>query len=233
MTEMSDSQFEAQIRTSIRRGVDHASVPSGLRFAVFSIPDAEPATTDMRGSRRLFIVLAVGILMILAASGVIAVGSGLIRLPWPDVLDPDGGVTTIFRDLGLSSVTVSSSDHGSDVGGEELIAELGVVPQPDGSILVARISGASLVLTRLDELGRIDGTFGTDGRIQVQHGWDPIVRALATQPDGSVVVLSEEGAGQFVITKYLADGEVDARFGDGAVNFTQSGEGTAIGAAIS
>ena len=232
MTEMTDSQFEAHIRTSIRRRVGDASVPSGLRYAVFAIPDAQPAPTDMPGSRRLLIVLAVGMLMILAASGVIAVGSGLIRLPWPDVSDPDGGATTIFRDLGLASVTVSSSDHGGDVGGEELIAELGVVPQSDGSILVARITGASLVLTRLDALGRIDGTFGADGRMQVRHGWDPIVRAFATQADGSVVVLSEEGLGQFVITKYLADGEVDARFGDGAVNFRQSGEGTAIGAAI-
>ena len=92
MTNTNDSQFEARLRTLYRQRIDRAAVPSGLQFGVLSIPESEPVTHRFFGSRRLLVLAMVGLLAALTVSGVIAIGSGLIRLPWlPDIPGPDLG----------------------------------------------------------------------------------------------------------------------------------------------
>lgn len=85
----------------------------------------------------------------------------------------------------------------------------GIALQSDGKILVAGSSDGAGALIRLSASGQLDSSFSSDGRVFLQGSWTG-KDALALQPDGSVVVVTDQG-----ISRYLADGTPDSAFYSG------------------
>lgn len=190
MTNMNDSQFEARLRTLFREGIDRAAVPSGLQYSILSIPDSEPAARGLLGSRKLLVLAVVGLLAALTVSGVIAIGSGLIRLPWlPDPPGPDLGVQTTCGDfvedgfvfkLRLQENLVTLDEDGRLISGPGLAESMDVAMNvrrmtPDGVALVAAAIEDTDVATHCGDTVYVDGDDGwLDARTSqgpVSIGW--------------------------------------------------------------
>jgi uncharacterized delta-60 repeat protein len=105
---------------------------------------------------------------------------------------------------------------------------MNAVVQQDGKIVVLGATGSSqnsnsAKLVRFTQAGALDATFGGTGTIAVSTG-SPY--ALVQQPDGKLVVatMGQFGASPLVISRYAADGTVDATFGTaGATSITVGG----------
>lgn len=99
-----------------------------------------------------------------------------------------------------------------------------VAVQADGKVLTAGTTaiatGTVVALTRHLRDGGLDATFGTGGKVITQVGArGDSARAIAVQPDGRIVVAGwtdQSGIdANFLVLRYLADGTLDAGFGDG------------------
>ncbi|MGH9042244.1 MAG: hypothetical protein ACRDZ3_18650, partial [Acidimicrobiia bacterium] len=112
--------------------------------------------------------------------------------------------------------------------------------QPDGSIVVGGVSdrggSKNLALARYLPNGSLDATFGDDGLVTGERRplTADIVRALAIEPDGRIVVAgvtyedkaSVDPHGDFIVARYLPDGSADPTFGVGGVVTTAFSEGS-------
>jgi len=110
------------------------------------------------------------------------------------------------------------------------------VIQPDGRIVFVGdgfIAGvATITVVRLEADGALDTSFGSGGVVTVPvggSGYD-IARAVALQPDGRILVAGGVDAtpgslttGDAVVLRLLADGSLDASFGNGGVVQTSFG----------
>jgi uncharacterized delta-60 repeat protein len=88
-----------------------------------------------------------------------------------------------------------------------------------------------MVLARYLDNGRLDRSFGGDGQVRLQAaGLHTGAKALAAQWDGKVVAAGwteVDGEYDVALARFLADGKVDATFGDAGVvlaGFRSSGE---------
>ena len=105
-------------------------------------------------------------------------------------------------------------------GADDRVAAIAV--QPDGRLLAAgyaRVDGVSrIALARYLPGGVLDPTFSGDGRaISLIGAWSA-ANAVALQDDGKIVVAgtaadTSDGAGQFALVRFLADGRPDPTFG--------------------
>jgi uncharacterized delta-60 repeat protein len=107
--------------------------------------------------------------------------------------------------------------------------------QADGKILAG---GTSRCLGRFCEYGalerfgtdgKLDPSFGTEGRVGGEAAALSEIRALAVQPDGKILaggVVAASGApgeargGEFAVARFLPDGTLDASFGEAGVATT-------------
>lgn len=129
----------------------------------------------------------------------------------------DGSLDTSFGDDGILRNKTSFWDEAADV-----------VVQPDGKIMVVGFTlheggvlnsvPDSLTIERYNVDGSYDATFGTDGRVQT-----PLMapgRAIALQPDGSIVIAGVEQSGaspDYAIARFTPSGELDTNFGTGGL----------------
>ena len=101
---------------------------------------------------------------------------------------------------------------------------LGTVAAAAVALLVA--GGATTVVVAADEY--LDGTFGTGGRVITEVGSGGLAfgaLAVVQQPDGMLVAAGQSGS-DFLLTRYLPDGSLDATFGtDGFVTTDFGGGG--------
>ena len=109
---------------------------------------------------------------------------------------------------------------------------------PDGKILVAGVSNVSgskdFALARFNPDGTLDTGFGRGGLVteRTRSLTADIIRGLAVQPDGRIVVAGvsyDDVAtlgpnGDFMVARYLPDGQSDLTFGLGGVMTTDFGE---------
>ncbi|HEX6401320.1 MAG TPA: delta-60 repeat domain-containing protein [Actinomycetota bacterium] len=144
-------------------------------------------------------------------------------------LDPDGSLDTSFGGDGRVTTSVGPGADSAQA----------VAIQPDGKIVVA---GESWTLSGFDGIdvvryeadGQVDLAFGTDGVATVEFtegsdGAGDMVRAVAIQSDGKIVVAGDAGGhaeytSGFGLARFDADGTLDATFhGDGKIvtNFTR------------
>lgn len=71
--------------------------------------------------------------------------------------------------------------------------------------------------------GSLDGSFGTDGRVDLPAALDqPFTQTLLALPDGRFVVTGASGGRQFA-AGFLADGTVDLGFGEGGITIVDFG----------
>jgi uncharacterized delta-60 repeat protein len=98
-------------------------------------------------------------------------------------------------------------------------------------------AGGRFALARYESDGRLDTSFGGDGRVLTNFtSGDDHARGVAIQPNGRIVVAGGAGraGGRFALARYESDGGLDASFGgDGKVltNFAR-GLDVALGIAI-
>ncbi|HET9773168.1 MAG TPA: hypothetical protein VFS16_19905, partial [Acidimicrobiia bacterium] len=106
--------------------------------------------------------------------------------------------------------------------------------QPDGKIVVAGVSDASgskdFALARVGPNGALDANFGRGGLVTGQ--WRSlsadIIRSIGIQPDGKIVVagvtyddvVTPSPHGDFMVARFLPDGQPDFGFGIGGVMTT-------------
>lgn len=107
-------------------------------------------------------------------------------------------------------------------------AAWGIAIQPDGNIVAAGDAGlgsgdSMFALARYKANGKLDRTFGGDGRVttQLTDGDDPVA-AMVLQPNGRIVVAGGAdyavGRGEVALVRYRSRGKLDRTFGrDGKV----------------
>jgi uncharacterized delta-60 repeat protein len=98
-----------------------------------------------------------------------------------------------------------------------------VVIQPDGKIVVAGGTTTGFALARYNSNGTLDTSFGSGGEVLTSLGqWTSHANALLLQPDGKLIVVGEtptSSAGDSIweMGRYIADGSLDATFGNGGI----------------
>ncbi len=93
-----------------------------------------------------------------------------------------------------------------------------VVVQRDGKIIAAGAGNGDFALVRLTGRGRLDRTFGRNGRVVTDFqggisGGD-YATAVAVQPDGKIVAVGRSDL-DLALARYLPDGRLDRSFGSG------------------
>ena len=110
-------------------------------------------------------------------------------------------------------------------------AQAGVL-QPDGKIVAGggrfTSSGPDFALVRYLTDGTPDASFGTGGLVITPMTPPAEVYSMALQPDGKIVAAGTDWTNATVITRYEADGTLDATFGTGGVVVTTIGPGTGV-----
>jgi uncharacterized delta-60 repeat protein len=110
----------------------------------------------------------------------------------------------------------------------------GVAIQGDGKIVAAGASDAgpnpgNFALTRYHPDGRLDSSFGSDGRVVTDFGANDIAFGVAVQGDGKIVAAGASDAGpnpgNFALARYDTNGGLDASFGSGGRVVTDFGTG--------
>ena len=125
---------------------------------------------------------------------------------------PDGTLDTTFG--GDGRVTTAFEQSGND-GPAQAVAL-----QPDGKIVAAGYTpSVEFALARYLPDGSLDATFGDGGKVTTDIGAllgilgaNARASAVLLQPDGKIVAVG----GNFFV-RYLADGSLDASFGEGGV----------------
>jgi uncharacterized delta-60 repeat protein len=147
---------------------------------------------------------------------------------------PDGSPDSSFSDDGKVTTDLGGSDYGQSV-----------AIQSDGTIVVAGGSdGDNFALARYHANGSLDTSLSGDGTVRTGLGGQT-GRAAAIQADGSIVVVGainivptveyEFPHDDLALTRYTADGALDASFGAGGRQTTDFGFGYAandIGTAV-
>ena len=127
---------------------------------------------------------------------------------------PNGSLDTTFGTRGEVRTAFGS-----------LVAEARAAAiQPDGKIVVAGAlsvggrggTAAGFGLARYEANGSLDTSFGTVGRVTTLIGGGGRASALALQATGKIVAAGSYSGG-FALTRYDADGSLDASFGSGGV----------------
>jgi len=137
---------------------------------------------------------------------------------------------TLDASFGTGGRVITAFGNGADKVHAMLI-------QPDGKILMAGESGqgngTDFAIARYNADGSLDAGFGTGGKVLTpigNTGTRESIYALALQTvDGSPRIVAVGGEGDFIATRYLANGQLDDNFGVGGV--VQHVFGSVIGAA--
>lgn len=86
--------------------------------------------------------------------------------------------------------------------------------------------GGNMFLMKLDSNGNPVTSFGTNGYVTFnkQANWTLVVRSMAVQPDGKIVVGGEYGEGDYssCILRFMPDGQLDSSFGDNGMVINES-----------
>lgn len=148
---------------------------------------------------------------------IVAVGSSFVAPNSSDFAlaryNSDGTPDSSF---GNNGTVTTDFDNGADIAA-------GVAIQSDGKIVVAGQSQVGsetdFVLSRYDTDGTLDTTFGIGGKVRSQlipsgqSAVNTFGKAIAIQVDGKIIVAGFTDS-DFAIARYLADGTLDATFGN-------------------
>ena len=128
----------------------------------------------------------------------------------------DGTPDTTFGGGGLVMTDFGSSAEAAN----------GLVLQPDGKIVVVGVAGfpRGVSVARYNVDGSPDTSFSGDGRASAEIGEGVEPTAVALQADGKIVVAGSIQPGnqdfEFLLTRFTADGSLDAAFGAGGAVVT-------------
>ena len=226
-----DDSFDGDGKLSIAITAYDAAITPGGKIALIGIAGTEARALRLNSNGSLdsewqtdgdvivdFDVLEPPSLSLLADGRVLTVvpkgADCLLRQYWADgYLDTGGRQAAAFDDATFRP------------GSREIAYDLAV--QADGRIVlageVATAAGTErdFALVRFLPDGRLDTSFGVNGRTALSLGNVDIAKAVALQPDGKFVVAGHTGTGNaanFMIARFNADGSVDNTFGFGGFN---------------
>jgi uncharacterized delta-60 repeat protein len=137
-----------------------------------------------------------------------------LRRYWADGEEDSGGKQSAAFD-----------DATFPAGSQEIIDDIAV--QADRKFVVAgyvrnaAFTESDFALARFHPDGRLDNTFGVNGRVAFSFGNDDFAKALKIQPDGKIVVVGYTGTGNamnFLIARFNTNGTLDPSFGFGGFN---------------
>jgi uncharacterized delta-60 repeat protein len=145
----------------------------------------------------------------------------------------DGALDPSFGGDGMVSTSFEAK------GGDAAVA---VAVLPDGRILAAGIAHTNcscerFAVARYQANGRLDRTFGTNGKATLHFRFGGEPSAMAVETDGSIVLAggSVPDVDRFQVARFTADGAVDTTFGGGDGKITTNtgqGEEAATGVAV-
>lgn len=108
--------------------------------------------------------------------------------------------------------------------------------QHDGKIILGGVSNNNFALTRYSENGSLDNSFGENGRVIETRRplTNDIIHSIATQSDGKIIaagvtvdnVVSLNPQGDFIVARYLLNGNPDLSFGIGGIVTTDFNHGS-------
>ncbi|HSI56719.1 MAG TPA: delta-60 repeat domain-containing protein [Ideonella sp.] len=139
----------------------------------------------------------------------------------------DGDLDPAF---GRAGQMMTDFDHSTDIA-------YAVALQADGKIVAAGTtyknndySDEDFAIARYNANGRLDATFGVNGRVTTDFpGLAAVVSAMVVQPDGKILVAG--GAfplftflGDFKLARYNPNGSLDTSFGSGGIVTTRFGD---------
>jgi uncharacterized delta-60 repeat protein len=138
-------------------------------------------------------------------------------------LNTDGSLDDTFGQHGKAIIDLGGSDNG-----------LAVALQPDGKIIVAggTLFGAAqdFGVTRLQQNGSVDTTFGKGGKSVIDFGQSELATAIALQPDGKIILAGNStdamGQSNMLVVRLLGDPPAATAAG-GTGGQTASGSTTA------
>src|SRR6476620_4272911 len=141
---------------------------------------------------------------------------GLLRYNTDGTLDPNFGIG--------GKVLIAGTNAG---------AAFAVAVQTDGKILAAAPANLQLTVFRFNSSGSVDNTFGNNGATAIQPAetfLGPASGGIALQPDGRILVATahNEGGGQRIVARLLANGQLDSTFGSNGVAPTFGGDSVAV-----
>lgn len=156
------------------------------------------------------------------------------------IIQEDGKIIVAGRasniagtDFGLARYNIDGSPDSSFDNDGKVITDFGssesayaTVLLPNGKILVVGISGNSLALARYKVNGKLDKSFGLNGKITTYLGNFANAYAAVIKPNGKIIVAGEIFNGSnndFVLVQYLSNGIVDSSFGTNGKVITDLG----------
>jgi uncharacterized delta-60 repeat protein len=102
-------------------------------------------------------------------------------------------------------------------------AATGVAVQPDGMIVAAGTTidpqhdaGSEFALARYGRNGTLDPQFGNNGKAANSFlGGNDVANGITIQSDAKIVVVGNDGGGNFLLARYNSNGSLDGSFGMG------------------
>jgi uncharacterized delta-60 repeat protein len=134
----------------------------------------------------------------------------------------DGSLDTTFDADGKLTTDLGGDDEGQSV-----------TVQADGKILLSGHSSSNFALARYHSDGRLDTTFGTDGKVTTELGGSDYGYSVTVQADGKILLggsaTDTNGSYNFALARYNSDGSLDTTFSPpentlqqrGAARFTE------------
>ena len=98
-----------------------------------------------------------------------------------------------------------------------IVDGFGLAIDAGGGVTLGRLTPEGVSLVRFDGTGRLDRAYGSAGSVSLGGTWIDSAISVAVEPDGRIVLLRPDGAGDFEVARYRRDGIADATFGAGGV----------------
>jgi uncharacterized delta-60 repeat protein len=135
-----------------------------------------------------------------------------------------GAGSNVFGNLGGKSRV--------NLGGDETVSD-GLV-LPDSEILAVGQTNGRLFVARMDTLGTLDVSFGSNGFQSIDVAPTSGAEAVTLDASGRILVAGfvDDGARAMVVVRFTADGLLDTTFGQGGVVAVRDPDGNSRAAAI-
>jgi uncharacterized delta-60 repeat protein len=118
----------------------------------------------------------------------------------------------------------------TDFGGSSIDICFGMTLQADGKILLSGSSNGDCVLSRYNSDGSLDSSFGNGGTVTSLFAGNDFGGLVTVQSDGKILQGGSSN-GDFVLTRYNANGTLDTSFSDDGKVMTNIG-GDGIGCSV-
>lgn len=139
----------------------------------------------------------------IVVSGYISKGAFQYNLDIATIrLNKNGSLDSSFGKNGIVTNDYGLGDVGNDI-----------AIQHDGKIVVEGVSGGHFISVRYLPDGKLDSSFGNQGKVITVFDKSCAATALVLQPDGKIIAAGND-EDKVLLARYLPDGRLDKNFGN-------------------